>query len=660
MSLTNPIQSILVSLITDHKVEIDDIPDFYLHSFPYLLGRDNLVLEGFPADLSIKLLDLFVLEQAVYFQTTRKLSLVFFGENSRTISKISSLESLAFTPLIPDSPVVELTVDNLEVLLGATSCRDISNFKDFSVTLVLFLVAEVLSNIIFPPDWQIVVISRDKFEGPCKNMSIDFLKITKSDEGMNIERLQSNLQNSDTKHNSDLTNKPETVKNKNNNEMIEILKSAQMICKNHGYAIDLNDVLLPSLIYTLLGENVIMHTYSEMDFIQVVSILACENELEQISIGNLYICINNSEDRKNLFSFMPSLEFSKCNIIEETNESSCKNFLITLDELYSLKFSKNIHGLLAILSSVPKDLTKALASIPNGFTLLLGTACYSSELLNIMHKSRFVLMSGYPIRPIHCVGYETEKFQLVNLSALPSVELMKPTPLHKSRRKPKQTSTKSKVKSKIEPIPTLPIENTLQLEEHANFLLTSLLQSNYNILINYISSFDPQTYLNHLLSVVDLKRKTLQAIVHGDVSSINVIFEKFCIATKDTSYVAFYFAGGDTSPLKGLLISDKIQILFIPTRELMTALRSFLITIECKVLMCLSIGNTSQSLPLKALSNLHRQTGLKSQIVLVSRNELEIDSNTELVPRPFYLVQESSDLEKERFSVTYCNYSLSF
>ena len=655
MSLTNPIQSTLISLIAEHKVVIEVIPDFYLHTFPYLLGRESLVLEAFPADLSIKLLDLFVLEQAKYFQATKNLSLVFFGENSRTVSKISSLNPPALTPLIPGSPVIELTVHDLELLLGASSRRHISKFKDFSVTLVLFLVAETISDFIFPPDWQTIVIPLDRFEGPSKNVSINFLKITRSDDGMKIERLQSELPNQPingvTRYSPLSSTEAVNVAEK------DTLKSAQLMCRDHGFAVDINDVLLPSIIYTLLGENVILHTYSDMNFIHLVAILAFENELGQINIGDLYICINSTEDREELSSFMPYLEFNTFSVSEEIKEGSPKNFLITSNDLNSLKLSKNIHGIIALLSSVPNELTEALASIPTGYTLLLGTSCYSSDLIKIMHKSRFILLSGYPIRPISCVGYKSEEYHLVNLSSLPSIARMRPTPLHKSKKKSK---SKSKVKSKIDQIPLLPMENPLLLEEHANFLLASLLQSNCNIVVKLISSFDPQTYVSHLLTTVDLKSKSLQAIVHGDIPSINILFEKFAIANIHINFVAFYFAGGDPSSLKALLITDNIQILFIPTKELLTANNSLVSTIKCKLLLGVYIGNTSQPIPLESISPLHSQAALHTQVVVVVRDQSEIDSNTELVPRPFYLVEESSDLEKERFFVTYCNYSLRF
>ena len=640
----NPIKSCLISLITEHKVEIEVIPEFYLFSFPYLLGRESLVLEGFPADLSIKLLDLFMLEQAKSFQTLKNLNLVFFGDNSRTISKIASLKPPILTPMIPGSPLIELTAQNLEFLLGAGSSRDISNFKDFSVTLVLFLISEMISNLIFPPEWQIIVVSRGKFESPFNNMSIDFLKIAKNDEEIKIDRFKSKLSNqfikTDTKNNFH-----ESEKEKN--EITETVLSARMICKKSGHAIDINDVLLPSMIYVLLGENVIMHTYTEMDFIHLVAILACENESKQINIGKLYICINNSEDRKNLSSFVPSLELSGSNLTEKTEEGSCENFLIESHQLHSLKFSENIHGLIAILSSVPKDLTIALANIPIGFNLLLGTACYCSDLLHIMPKSRFILLSGYPIRPLRCVGYKSEEYKLINLSPLPTID---PKPPHKPK------STKSKVKSKQEPMSSLPVDNSLRLEDHASFLLTSLLQSNCNILISCLSYFDTHAIVEHIISRVDLKSKNLQVIIHGDVPSINIVFEKFSVANRLTNCAAFYFAGGVPSSLNVLLISDKIQILFIPTNELIITLHTTPITTNCRVLLGLYIGNST---PCQSLSSLHRQIGLNTQIVLVSR--VELDSNTDLIPKPFYLLQEGSHVgEKERFSVTYCNYSMSF
>ncbi|KAI6649309.1 hypothetical protein LOD99_11675 [Oopsacas minuta] len=649
MSLTNPIKSTLISLIEEHKVDIEVIPDFYLHTFAYLLGRESLVLEGFEVNLSIALFDLFVLEQAKNYETDKHIHLIYFGSNSRTISKISSLNPPILSDSTPPTPIVELNLQQLCQL----NQNNIPRLKDVSVTLVLFLIDDLISSLIFQPNWQIIVIPITKFEGSCQNISVNFLKIAQSSDVIRIERVQERI--SKISLNENIPQSEIATQNHSypTNTIEIVASSAQLMCKNHGFAIDMNDTLLPSLIYTLLGENVIMHTYSEIDFIHVVGIVASENQTGEY--GNLFICIESLEDRQKLLDFKRSVDFHESQILETINNESHSNYLITATEFNQIKSSpilKGKSGIIALQSSIPKELTRFLTNLPTGYTVLIGTACYNEDLLKIMTQLRFVLFSGYPIRPVKCVGYKSHEFQLLDLSKLPYIPLFKPRPLHAHSPKAKGR-TKKKPTKNSEPIPDEPIfiDNRFSLEDHSNILLESLLQSPCNIVVQYVSSFDCNTYLNHLISVVDITSETLQVIVHGDLASMNFMFEQFATSDIRHNCNVFCYSSGKLSSLKSLLITEKTQILFIPSSEFLVVNRSAVLTENCRIMMYIAINNTNDLLPGSTLACLYDEVQLSTQIIVVTKDHLRIDSN--YINTPYCHVQESSELVKEQFILTF-------
>ena len=166
-----------------------------------------------------------------------------------------------------------------------------SNLKNLSVTLVLYQISsDLITAATFPPNWQVIILPLTKLEG--LHLSINFLKIAQSDDVIRIERLQENICNS-TK---------ETPQNHTAVNIQEISLQAQSLCKNHGFPADMNDILLPTLIYLLLGQNVIMHTYSDINFIHVVGILASVYKTGKY--GKLVVCIQNEENRKSLENWL--------------------------------------------------------------------------------------------------------------------------------------------------------------------------------------------------------------------------------------------------------------------------------------------------------------------------------------------------------------------
>ena len=638
MSLKNPLRPTLTSLIEEHKMDVAVIPDFYLHTFAYLLGGESVVLEGFPVDLSVALLDLFVLEQAKSFQFEHSINLVFFGSDSRKISKLSSLNPPLLTTNAPTTSIIEVNTISLRHL----SKNNDSNLKNLSVTLVLYQISsDLITAATFPPNWQVIILPLTKLEG--LHLSINFLKIAQSDDVIRIERLQENICNS-TK---------ETPQNHTAVNIQEISLQAQSLCKNHGFPADMNDILLPTLIYLLLGQNVIMHTYSDINFIHVVGILASVYKTGKY--GKLVVCIQNEENRKSLLDFNPSIRFQVADIRNELESTTHNNFLIDSSQFSTLKSPHALDGytgILAILSTEPQ-LTRHIANLPTSYTLLIGTSYYSSDLLKIMSPFRFVLFSGYPICPAHAVGNKADEFELLDLHKLPSLSLLKPST---TNQKPKNKSKNASKKKKVT-VPLMPTftESRFTLEDHSDILLTSLLQYNHNLLVQYTSSFDYNTYFKYLISRVEKDSDALQVIIHADAPSIGMIFEQFVTSNDKHDCTVFFYCGGKVSSLKAVLVAHRIQILFIPTNELILFNQSVDVASNCKVLLYFATDDTSPPLSHDPLAYLHYEAQLATQVVLVFKGDCGVVSKFNT---PFCHVQESSDLTKEQFSVNFCNYSL--
>ena len=631
MSLTNPLKPTLTSLIEEHNVDIEIIPDFYLHTFAYLLGGESIVLEGFPVNLSIALFDIFVLEQAKCFKFEHSINLVFLGSDSRKISKLSSLSLQLLTTKSPTTAVIEVNAQDL-LHLNENSH---SNLKNLSVSLVLYQISsDLIATTTFPPSWQVIILPLSKVEGLLQNVSINFLKIAQSDDIIRFERLQ-----------EDFSIKPqETPQNHTTVNIEETSQQAQSLCKDHGFPTDMNDILLPTLIYILLRQNVIMHTYSDISFIHVVGILASIYQTGEY--GKLIICIQNEENRRNLIDFKPSIRFT--DIGEKQDFKINSNFLIDASQLTALKSSRAFEGytgILAVLSS-EAQLPRHIVNLPTNYTLLIGTSYYSSDLLKIMTPFRFVLFSGYPICPARVVGNNADEFKLLDLPKLPSISS-----------KPRTNNRRNKSKKNTVPVPLVPTftESRFSLEEHSNILLTSLLQANLNLLVQYTSSFDYDTYFKYLVSRVEKDSDTPQVIIHGEALYLSMVFEQFSTSNNKYDCRVFCYCGGKVSSLKAILITHKIQILFIPTNELILLCRSVDILFNCKVLVYLATGWDNSSTQLhNPLTYLHYEAQLVTQIVVVFKGDCGVVSN--FINTPFCHVQESNDLTKERFSINFCNY----
>ena len=595
------------------------------------------MLEGFPVDLSIALFDLFVLEQAKCSKFEHSINLVFFGSDSRKISRLSSLNPPLLSTNPPTTSVIEVNAQNLLHL----SKNSDSNFKNLSVTLVLLQISsDLIATVTFHPSWQVIILPLSKLEGLRQNLSINFLKIAQSNDVIRIERLQENFSNKleETSHNHTAVNVQQT------------LLQAQTLCKDHGFPTDMNDILLPTLIYILLGQNVIMHTYSDINFIHVVGMLASIYKTGEY--GRLIICIHE-ENRSSLIDFKPSLHFEVTDITAKLKSEPHNTLLIDAVQFITLKSSHAFDGstgTLAILSSEPQ-LTRCIVNLPTNYTLLIGTSYYSTDLLDIMTSFRFVLFSGYPICPARAVGNKADEFELLDLHNLRAMPFAPRKPNRNSKTKTKKASTKKPVTVIL--IPTF-TESRFTLEDHSDILITSLLRSNHSILVQYTSSFDYNTYFEYLVSRVEGDNDTLQVIIHGDALSISMIFEQFATSNNTRDCKVFCYCGGKVSSLKALLVTQKIQILFIPTNELIMSHQSVDVILNCKVLVCFATEAITQfASPLKCL---HYEAQLTTQIVVVFKGDCDVVSN--FINTPFCHVQESRDVTKEQFSVNFCNYLL--
>ena len=210
MSSPNSVKSMLLTLMSEHKF-ITDIPDFYLLSFSYLLEGENVVLEGFPLDSSIRLVDLFIYAQAEQFHRSGNVTLVCFGSNTRQISKIPDLNPITWTQsnVLPTRhPILEISQQNLEKLIEDKKSADLQ-FRKFAVTLVLFEVPEMTPHFSVPDRWQIVAIPLERCEYPCTN-NRTFVKVAKNGKVTKIERVKasriSNLKESSENTKTEVTN----------------------------------------------------------------------------------------------------------------------------------------------------------------------------------------------------------------------------------------------------------------------------------------------------------------------------------------------------------------------------------------------------------------------------------------------------------------------